>query len=351
MNATTMNPVGAADAAQAGGSPAAAPTAATAPTTATSAAPWHAGERQLQARIGMAERMAQVGAKVIRPYMPDQHRAFFAQLPFLVAGAVDGQGDPWAGVLEGEPGFAVSPDPATLRVAAVPDADDPLRAGMGPDQPLGLLGIELHTRRRNRMNGRIAAWDGRRFEVAVAESFGNCPQYIQARDFHFSRSPALRFPGPVRERTGLADADRALIARADTLFVATYADTDEAGRRVDVSHRGGKPGFVRIDGDTLTVPDFSGNRFFNTLGNMLLNPRAGLLFIDFERGDVLQVSGRAEVILDSPEIEAFAGAERLWRVHVQRVRARPGALALRWRFGGYSPTALATGQWPQAAAA
>lgn len=356
MNATTMKPVGLADAAQAGGSPAAAPTAAaptaaTAPTTATAAAPWHAGERQLQARIGMAERMAQVGAKVIRPYMPDQHRAFFAQLPFLVAGAVDGQGDPWAGVLEGEPGFAVSPDPATLRVAVVPDADDPLRAGMGPDQPLGLLGIELHTRRRNRMNGRIAAWDGRRFEVAVAESFGNCPQYIQARDFHFSRSPALRFPGPVRERTGLADADRALIARADTLFVATYADTDEAGRRVDVSHRGGKPGFVRIDGDTLTVPDFSGNRFFNTLGNMLLNPRAGLLFIDFERGDVLQMSGRAEVILDSPEIEAFAGAERLWRVHVQRVRARPGALALRWRFGGYSPTALATGQWPQAAAA
>ena len=63
------------------------------------------------------------------------------------------------------------------------------------------------------------------------------------------------------------------------------------------------------------------------------------------------MSGRAEVILDSPEIETFAGAERLWRVHVQRVRARPGALALRWRFGGYSPTALATGQWPQAAAA
>jgi hypothetical protein len=254
-------------------------------------------------------------------------------------------------VLEGEPGFAVSPDPQTLQVAALPDADDPLRAGLGPDQPVGLLGIELHTRRRNRMNGRITAWDGRRFAVTVAESFGNCPQYIQARDFHFSRSPALRFPGAARERTGLADADRALIARADTLFVATYADTDEAGRRIDVSHRGGMPGFVRVDGDTLTIPDFSGNRFFNTLGNMVLNPRAGLLFIDFERGDVLQVSGRAEVILDSPEIATFAGAERLWRVHVRRVRARRGALALRWRFGGYSPTALATGQWPQAATA
>ena len=352
MNTTTTSPLGAAPA---GGSTAVTPATA-GPATAGSAgmapaAPWHAGELQLQAHIGMAERMAQVGAKVIRPYMPDQHRAFFAQLPFLLMGAVDGQGDPWAGVLEGEPGFAVSPDPATLQVAALPDADDPLRAGLGPDQPVGLLGIELHTRRRNRMNGRITAWDGKRFAVTVAESFGNCPQYIQARDFHFSRSPALRFPGAARERTGLAEADRALIARADTLFVATYADTDEAGRRVDVSHRGGKPGFVRIDGDTLTVPDFSGNRFFNTLGNMLLNPRAGLLFIDFERGDVLQLTGAAEVVLDSPEIAQFDGAERLWRVHARRVVRRPGALALRWRFDSYSPTALATGQWPSAARA
>lgn len=349
MNANTIRPMGAADAAPAGDSASARPAGgAAAVPPAAGAMPWHAGERQLQAHVGMAERMAQVGAKVIRPYMPDQHRAFFAQLPFLVMGAVDGQGDPWAGVIEREPGFAVSPDPVTLQVAALPDADDPLRAGLGPDQAVGLLGIELHTRRRNRMNGRISAWDGKRFAVTVAESFGNCPQYIQARDFHFSRSPALRFPAPARERTTLAEADQALIARADTLFVATYADTDDAGRRVDVSHRGGKPGFVRIDGDTLTIPDFSGNRFFNTLGNMLLNPRAALLFIDFERGDVLQVSGRAEVILDSPEIAAFAGAERLWRVCVRRVRARPGALALRWRFGGYSPTALATGQWPQA---
>lgn len=143
----------------------------------------------------MAERMAQVGAKVIRDYMPDQHRLFFAQLPFLVVGAVDGRGDPWAGALEGEPGFALSPDPVTLRVAAMPDADDPLADGLGPDRPLGLLGIELHTRRRNRMNGRIAAWDGKRFDVAVAESFGNCPQYIQARDFHFRDRRRCVFPG------------------------------------------------------------------------------------------------------------------------------------------------------------
>ncbi len=311
--------------------------------------PWHAGERLLQHHVGIAERMAVTGPKVIRDYMPDQHRLFFGQLPFLVAGAVDGQGDPWAGVLEGLPGFVSSPDPRSLRVSAVPDADDPLLAGLGMDQQVGLLGIELHTRRRNRANGRIATWDGKRFEVAVTQSFGNCPQYIQAREFQFSRSPALRFPGAPNERTALDAAARALIARSDTFFVATYAD--EGGRKVDVSHRGGKAGFVRVDGDVLTIPDFSGNRFFNTLGNMVLNPRAGLLFIDFERGDVLQLTGAAEVILDSPEIAQFEGAERLWRVQVRRVVRRPGALALRWRFDSYSPTALATGQWPAAGAA
>ncbi|WP_454673617.1 pyridoxamine 5'-phosphate oxidase family protein [Achromobacter pestifer] len=316
----------------------------------TSKPPWHAGERLLQAHVGMAERMAQIGPKVMRDYMPDQHREFFAQLPFLVMGTVDGQGDPWAGVLEGLPGFAMSPDPHTLRVAAMPDADDPLRAGLGPDQAVGLLGIELHTRRRNRMNGRIAAWDGKRFDVAVAQSFGNCPQYIQTRDFHFSRSPSLRFAAAPRERDGLDDAARALIAASDTFFVASYVDGDErGGRAVDVSHRGGRPGFVRVDGNVLTIPDFSGNRFFNTLGNLVANPRAGLVFIDFARGDVLQLSGRAQVLLDSPEIDTFAGAERLWRVEVQRVVWRPGALALRWQFEAYSPTSLATGQWPAAA--
>lgn len=320
----------------------------TADTTLAAPQPWHEGERRLQQHAGVAARMAQIGPKVIRGHMPDQHREFFAQLPFLVAGAVDGNGYPWAGILEGEPGFATSPDPHTLRVAAMPDADDPLRQGLGPGKAVGLLGIELHTRRRNRMNGRIAAWDGKRFDVTVAQSFGNCPQYIQSRDFYFSRAPSMRFAAALPERNGLDAAARALISASDTFFVASYVGRDDAegGPAVDVSHRGGKPGFVRVEGDVLTIPDFSGNRFFNTLGNLVANPVAGLLFIDFERGDVLQLCGRAEVVLDDPAIAAFEGAERLWRVHVRRAVRRPGALALRWRFDAYSPTALATGQWP-----
>ena len=133
--------------------------------------------------------------------MPDQHRDFYAQLPLLLAGAVDPAGDPWAGALEGEPGFAWSPDPRVLRVAAMPDADDPLAAGLGPGKALGLLGIELQTRRRNRVNGLVGL--GRQaFRGDGGASFGNCPQYIQTREWHFSRAPGLRFAGGARESAG-----------------------------------------------------------------------------------------------------------------------------------------------------
>ncbi|MFQ6721924.1 pyridoxamine 5'-phosphate oxidase family protein, partial [Bordetella pertussis] len=143
--------------------------------------PWHGGELAMQERAGARERMAQLGPRVIRDYMPQQHRDFFAQLPFMLLATVDAQGDPWASVLEGPPGFAHSPDERTLRLDAWPAGDDPARAGLAHGAGVGMLGIELSTRRRNRVNGHVAALDGQGFCVAVTQSFGNCPQYIQTR--------------------------------------------------------------------------------------------------------------------------------------------------------------------------
>ncbi|KOY01941.1 pyridoxamine 5'-phosphate oxidase family protein [Pseudomonas nunensis] len=308
--------------------------------------PWHAGEKQLQEHVGVAERMDTLGRRVIRSEMPDQHRQFYQQLPFMLYGAVDADGHPWASILEGPPGFAHSPAPTGLQFESLPAADDPAQLRDGA--AIGLLGIELHTRRRNRLNGRVGAMTASGFGVTVEQSFGNCPQYIQLRQF---RSVPLADPATrIAEHLGeLDDAARAVIAQADTLFVASYVDVD-GQRSVDVSHRGGQPGFVRIEGNRLTIPDFAGNLFFNTLGNLLINPKAGLLFIDFNSGDLLQLSGRAEVILEGPEIEAFQGAERLWTFEVERLVRRPAALALRWRFDGMSPNSLMTGNWEQAAA-
>lgn len=314
------------------------------------ASPWHAGEVAIQRSAGVAEKMAARG-QLLRNHLLDQHRAFFPQLPFVLVGAVDPAGDAWATILSGKPGFLSSPDPSRLSVATLRDAQDPADAGMNDGDSIGMLGIELHTRRRNRLNGWVRRASAGSFDVTVDQSFGNCPQYIQLRDFAFVRDPASPATEAPRALDRLDERARAMIAEADTFFVASYVDRADAGRQVDISHRGGKPGFVRLGEDgVLTIPDFAGNLFFNTLGNLLTNPKCGLLFTDFETGDLLQLTGDAEVILDSPEIAAFQGAERLWRFRPRRILHRAGALPLRWTFeqDGWSPNSLLTGSWDDA---
>lgn len=309
---------------------------------------WHEGERAVQERVGVRERLEQLGPRVIRDAMPDQHREFFAQLPFVIAGTVDGAGQPWASVLAAPPGFMYSPDPRQLVVQAQPLAHDPLQENLANGAPIGLLGIEPHTRRRNRLNGVVSGLSETGFSVQVTQSFGNCPKYIQAREPVYATN-ALHAAAVV-QASQLDDAARRMIARADTLFIATaYAgDAAQAGRAggVDVSHRGGKPGFVRVDADgTLTMPDFFGNFFFNTLGNIAVHPRAGLLFIDFDSGDLLYLAAHAEIVWDGAELEAFPGALRLLRFKVLAMKRAEASLPLRWGPAELSPALQATGTW------
>jgi ferredoxin-NADP reductase/predicted pyridoxine 5'-phosphate oxidase superfamily flavin-nucleotide-binding protein len=319
-------------------------------TTIEKPSPWHRGEVEIQRSVGVDGRMETLGRRVIRDFLLDQHRAFFPQLPFLVVGSVDPAGAPWATIVAGQPGFIGSPDIHTVAIQAVRQPSDPADAGLDDGDPVGLLGIELHTRRRNRMNGTVRRRTNG-FDVTVGQSYGNCPQYIQLRDFAVVGDPAARYAGEVETSTDLDIDARRVIAAADAFFVASYSE--ENGRQVDVSHRGGKPGFVRIGEDgVLTIPDFAGNLFFNTLGNIVLNGKAGLVFVDFATGDLLQLTGEAEVILDSPEIAAFQGAERLWRVHPTKIVRRRNVLPVRWadRANGASPNALITGDWDATAA-
>jgi hypothetical protein len=173
--------------------------------------------------------------------------------------------------------------------------------------------------------------------VLVRQSFGNCPQYIQRRVIVRANTVA----SPARELSSLDSEARSLIEHADTFFVASRsrADVGRAGG-ADISHRGGRPGFVGIEGDTLLIPDFRGNRYFNTLGNLSVEPRASLLFVDFEAGDLLQLQGMAEVDWNAEAAEQLAGAERLWRFHVHRGWRRKAASPLRWEFVDYSRATL-----------
>ena len=319
---------------------------------------FHTGEIVMQERAGVREHLAGIGDRVIRDHMPEQHRELFRKLPTLIVGSVDAQRRPWASILAGKPGFVHDLDAYRLRIDAQPDARGRLAEHLVTGASLGLLGLEPQTRRRNRMNGRVTVLDDRGFVVAVDQSFGNCPQYIQARTPVWEADAFASAPPRDVEHAGahLSNALAALVQSADTFFIASAAPLGRLAARnggVDVSHRGGRPGFVRVDdtpqGSVLTVPDFRGNFFFNTLGNVVANPQIGLLFVDYERGDLLQLGARGVVIEGGDEVRQVEGAQRLLRITVERSVFSAGALPLRWSAPQPAVQLAATGVWPRAA--
>jgi uncharacterized protein len=310
--------------------------------------PFHEGERAVQQRLGIADKMEIAGRRAIRDYMPDQHREFFAQLPFVLVGSLDANGQPWASVQYGEPGFMETPDAKHLNVRGKLPHGDPLQDTLASGAALGLLGIQPHTRRRNRMNGTVEWVENGHFGLRVNRSFGNCPKYIQARE------PRLVAPGTsapaVRRAESLDPEMQRLIANADTFFIATAVEQEPGSSArphgADISHRGGRPGFVRVDdAGTLTAPDFIGNFYFNTLGNIVANPRAGLLFIDFDKGDLLYLAVDAQIIWEGDEVAAFEGAQRLLRFRIRSATLVEGGLPLRWSEAELSPALAGTGTW------
>ncbi len=319
-------------------------------------APFHAGEIAVQERCGVRGPIERVGRAMIRDAMPLEHRQLFARLPMVLVGSLAADRRPWASVLVGAPGFVHAADERTLRVDASPAPADPLAGALVIGAPIGLLGIELATRRRNRLNGTVAAVGDGGFTLEVDQSFGNCPQYIQARNPTWRRDPAsFRAAGPIAQvASRLDDAARAIVARADTLFIASAAAAARGhggADGVDVSHRGGKPGFVKLRPrvadrpDVLVLPDFRGNFMFNTLGNLAVYPRAGLVFLDFASGDVLQLTGGAEIVWEGEELASFVGAERLVVVTVEDGVRHPDALPFTWSAPAFARQLEGLGAW------
>ncbi|CAK9039470.1 Probable flavin-containing monoamine oxidase B [Durusdinium trenchii] len=293
------------------------------------------------------EAVAPFARKAIRPFMPEQHRRFFEKIPLIFIGALDGDGRPWASAAFGEPGFMQTPNETTLHIDGKILAGDALDLQNEPGAKLGLVGLELETRRRNRMNGSVVEKNDDGFSIRVEQSFGNCPQYIQRRETSWRSTPNESIKTDAIERTGeISPAAKALIETADTFFIAsrTPALNDSPHNGVDASHRGGRPGFVYVDqSGRLSFPDFSGNRLFNTLGNIEADGRAGLFFPDFETGDAVFLTGRAEIQWDDPRVELFTGAQRVIDVFPEDVVLVRSAIPLRGAFIDYAPQLERTG--------
>jgi len=306
----------------------------------TDASPFHRGEQAIQQRLGMREKIEDFGRRGIRDFMPEQHRLFFGQLPMFLIGSADRQQRPWASLLVGAPGFIHSPNPKLLHIAATPSVEDPFAESLRDGATIGGLGIEFNTRRRNRVNGQAVLHEGGGgFNIRVDQSFGNCAKYIQARKPRFVRQRSRpNEQRSVRRFTHFDGECRALVARTDTFFIATqFGDDPGDGRHgLDVSHRGGPLGFLTLEDDqTLLWPDYRGNFFFNTFGNIELDPRCGLLILDFETGDTLQLTGTAEVLWDTERDDpVLEGAQRSVRFYLDFGIHVRSAMPFAWDFLG-----------------
>lgn len=253
---------------------------------------FHAGELAVQQRAGVRDD----AARLVRMLEPAQLRggmaAFLRERTFAVITGRDQAGRLWTSPLAGSPGFLEAASPAVLDVHARLADTDPLR-GLAAGQKVGLVVVEFATRRRVRINGVLAEAAEDKLAVEVEQAYGNCPQYIRPRSLDPDVLAAA--VGGVRYGTALSPQDVAQVGAADTFFLGTA----HPRRGCDASHRGGPRGFVRVRPDGgLRWPDYPGNNMFNSFGNLAIDPAAALLFLDFDTGRTLQLSGTAEVEWD-----------------------------------------------------
>ena len=296
---------------------------------------FHEGERSLHEKLDIEERQHELGLRMIRDHMPDQHREFFAKLESVHIGVIDSAGHPWAVMRTGHAGFMTSPNEKTLTITSHPLSGEPTNLDFTAGAKTSVVGIEFETQRRNRLNATVGTTSDGTLSFHVDQSYGNCPKYIQIR--HKTPAGTSTLKDPVTSTT-LGPTHKEQIAKADTLLIASRAaelgDDPRAG--VDINHRGGMPGFVTvIDDETIQFPDYKGNSFYNTYGNILTDDRVGLQFVDFETGTLLNIKGTAELIEDLNDGELPLMGRGL-RIKVQQVIRAEGALPIRYTFDAYS---------------
>ncbi len=299
--------------------------------------PFHEGELQVQERANELEEGARNGRVVADSIMKGALK-FVAQQPMVVLGSVDDEQEVWASVLFGPPGFVTAPDERRVEfdlAHAGINEHDPFWRNIQHNPRIGALFLELATRRRLRINGTVERPTDGKLELNVAECYPNCPKYIQRRHIQFE---AVERSETVPSAIGGHSLNReqaALIQASDTFFVASA----HPQRGVDASHRGGPPGFVEVvDERTLRIPDYVGNSMFNTLGNFTVDPRAGLVFIDFELNRTLQLTGRTEILWDREDPTGrTGGTQRFWMLRIDRWLESETHAGLRWEFLDYSP--------------
>lgn len=279
--------------------------------------PFHEGEIKVQKLAGEREKAA-ANRAVIKAEILGGAFNFISKQGMILLGTESPEGALWASLLLGPPGFLNALEPGLLEIdlaECIVAPGDPFLENIKADPRIATLVIELETRRRLKINGKVRQPDANRLQITVEESFPLCPKYIQRRKIN-TELQTTEAASTFASGEKLGPREKALIARCDTMFLATSLP----GGGIDVSHRGGNTGFVKVVNDRqLRCPDYNGNGMFNSLGNLEMNKHAGALFVDFAGREALQLTGSAQALFDQPDPDdETGGTNRFWTIETRK---------------------------------
>ncbi|KAH8904284.1 hypothetical protein BR93DRAFT_946640 [Coniochaeta sp. PMI_546] len=314
---------------------------------------WHPGEVAVHKLLNIPN----YGGKPNSRGMPPQYGYRIAASPLVAFGALDEEGRPWTTILGGERGFSQPIQKGFLGAKSLVDrAHDPVvQALLGsalPDgellqveKPVSALSVDLENRDRVKIAGRMIAGVLSRQEgtdtavsememaVLVKETLGNCPKYMNKKIIR------AHVPSPklVSDTLPLPKEALDLIEKADMFFL-----TSANGEAMDTNHRGGPQGFVRVarnapDEVVVVYPEYSGNRLYESLGNLYLNPKIGIAIPDFDTSDVLYLTGTAKILAGADAAALIPHQKLAIKITLTAARFVKDSLPFRGVLGERSP--------------
>jgi len=297
------------------------------------------GEKTVQRLAGVSKEGERVARLAIKNRITPGLFPFIQSLPMAFVGSTDTDGKLWSSLLIGDVGFIEVPHIHEVRFhrSKIHSAASDIFFKNIQERPeVGIMFKEPSQRVRYRVNGNVSYMDDQVIHISVVEAYGNCPKYIQARKLS-EVTPIDQTASSIQTGQSLGDFEKEWITSADTFYIATK---DLEGK-ADASHRGGNPGFVDIlDDGTLKIPDYFGNNMFNSLGNIYEQPNTGLLFVNFDTGATLQLSGKGEILFDqttTADMEKTGDTGRFWLFKPEQWIHTPQHHQADWTFLQYSP--------------